>query len=125
MADCANTTAHLSAFAGKCLPANECRGIGRGFGATQTPIGAKPSGTGYFALINFAKSLERIFGYVLRFSLVLNAKSPRQNGSEWVQSACLMIFPASCDAFACAHHTIYGGHRRCVDRKVLDHEGSF
>jgi len=48
----------------------------------QTPIGAKPFGTGDFALINFAKSLERIFGYVLRFLLVLNAKSPRQNGSE-------------------------------------------
>jgi len=48
----------------------------------QTPIGAKPFGTVDFALNNFAKSLERIFGYVLHFSLVLTAKSPRQNGSE-------------------------------------------
>ena len=81
--DCANTTAHLSAFAGKCLPANGCMSIVRGFGAVQqTPIGAKPSGTGYFALIKVAKSLERIFGYVLRFSLILNAKYPGQNGSE-------------------------------------------
>ena len=69
VAGCANTTAR-------------CRRIGRGFGAMQAPIGAQPFGTGDFALINFAKGLERIFGYVLRFLLVLNAKSPRQNSSE-------------------------------------------
>ena len=81
-ADSANTIAHLSALLRKCLPANGYRSIGRGFGARQTPIGATPLGTGYFAQINFAKSLKRISGYVLRFSLVLDAKYPRQNGSE-------------------------------------------
>ena len=82
VAGCANTAVHLSAFACKCLSANGCLSIGRGFGAMQTPIEAKPFGTGDFALINLSKSLERIFGYVLRFSLVLNAKSLRKNGSE-------------------------------------------
>lgn len=69
------------------IPQSEVKASVEDLVLLQVTIEAKPAGTGDLALNIFAKSLARILGYGLCFSLDLIAKSSRQNDLVWVQSA--------------------------------------